>query len=44
MRLKTHSLFRDIWTSIVVLALLLGGAWVLAYGALIAWFIWTGQL
>ncbi len=42
--MKLRHLFRDIWTTLLVIALLLGGVWVLAYGALLIWFIWTGQL
>ncbi len=42
--MKDPSLFRDFWTTLVVLALLLGGAVELLYIAMMAWFIWTGQL
>ncbi len=42
--MNLRHLFRDVWTSILVLALLLGGAWVLVYGALLLWAVWSGQL
>ncbi len=37
-------LFRNLWTSILVIALLLGGVVTLLYFGVLAWAAWTGQL
>ncbi len=42
--MKAPHIFRDVWMALLALALLLGGAWVFVYGALLAWAVWTGQL
>ncbi len=41
--MKALDLFRDVWTTILAAALLVGGAWVFVYGALLVWAVWTGR-